>query len=35
MPAISDKDPVAQVFESLFIQAWDLFEELKYDEVSA
>jgi hypothetical protein len=35
MPAISDLDPVAQVVESLFIQAWNLFEESKFDEVSA
>jgi hypothetical protein len=35
MPVISDFDPVAQVVESLFIQAWSLFEESKFDEVSA
>jgi hypothetical protein len=35
IPVISDLDPVAQVVESLFIQAWNLFEESKFDEVSA
>jgi hypothetical protein len=35
MPVISDLDPVALVVESLFIQAWSPFEELKYDEVGA
>ena len=34
MPVISDLDPVARVVESLFIQAWTLFEEMKFDEVS-
>jgi hypothetical protein len=34
MPVISDLDPVAQVLESLFIQAWNLFEESKFDEAS-
>ena len=35
MPVISDLDPVTRVVESLFIQAWNLFEEMKFDEVSA
>ena len=35
MPVISDLDPVARVVESLFIQAWNLFEQSKFDEVSA
>jgi hypothetical protein len=33
MPRISDLDPRAQVLESLFIHAWELFDDLKHDEV--
>jgi hypothetical protein len=33
MPQISDSDPPAQVLESLFIHAWELFDDLKHDEV--
>ncbi|KAM0689798.1 hypothetical protein Q7P36_010669 [Cladosporium allicinum] len=32
MPPISDLDPPAQVLESLFIHAWELFDDLKHDE---
>lgn len=35
MSVISDLDPVARVVESLFIQAWKLFEQSKFDKVSA
>jgi len=32
---MSSLDPVSQVFENQFIQAWELFEAQKFDEVSA
>jgi hypothetical protein len=33
MPPTSDLNPVAQVFERLFIRAWDLFDDDKDDDV--
>ena len=33
MPPTSDLDPVGQVFERLFIRAWDLFDDDKYYDV--
>jgi hypothetical protein len=36
MPPTSDtelNDPVAEVFEALFIRAWNLFDADKYDDV--
>lgn len=34
MPPTSSLDPVAQVFESQFKRAWNLFSDHKYDEAS-